>query len=433
MPFALSAWRRFSPPPSPLPPAGSGAIVRRPVERGASSPGAAPAIQSYRIGVMIRGGQSTISAAAGSRVGTGGALGRGQRDRCHRRAKRLRLRPASRQCRQRGLARPGLGRGLQRGVERKPRLSRRHRPDEAERTPLRSMRGYGGFTSALESAETDFAQAAHDCRLRARSDGLHHAGGVAAAGMDRGIRAGQEEEKPAAKKAPAAQGRGQGAAGARPVHGSRTRTPPSSPASPTRARGAIRRRISSACLPQTSGPWLAVSGGGSDGAFGGGVLAGWTESGSRPEFAAVTGSSIGALIAPYAFLGPGYDEAVRKNFTTISAADVFEDRMSRDSLFDYWPLKRNIEQNVTPTLLADIAAQHARGRRLLGRDHQSRCRTARDLEHGGDRRARRRQGDQAVSRHSARVLRASPDCSRRSASTSRPTASSSRKCTATAP
>jgi hypothetical protein len=118
-------------------------------------------------------------------------------------------------------------------------------------------------------------------------------------------------------------------------------------------------------LPQASGPWLAISGGGSDGAFGGGVLTGWTESGTRPEFATVTGSSIGALIAPFAFLGPSYDEAVRKNFTTISAADVFEDRMSRDSLFDHWPLKRNIEQNVTGKLLADIAVQHARGRRLF--------------------------------------------------------------------
>ncbi len=118
-------------------------------------------------------------------------------------------------------------------------------------------------------------------------------------------------------------------------------------------------------LPQASGPWLAISGGGSAGAFGGGVLTGWTELGKRPEFAMVTGVSIGALIAPYAFLGPGYDEAVRKNFTTISAADIFEDRMSRDSLFDYWPLKRQIEQNVTGKLLAEIAAQHARGRRLL--------------------------------------------------------------------
>jgi hypothetical protein len=118
-------------------------------------------------------------------------------------------------------------------------------------------------------------------------------------------------------------------------------------------------------LPQASGPWLAVSGGGSDGAFGGGVLAGWSEAGNRPEFAVVTGASIGALIAPFAFLGPAYDEELRKNFTTITAADVFEDRATRDSLFDYWPLKRLIEQRVTPKLMADIAAEHRRGRRLL--------------------------------------------------------------------
>ena len=56
---------------------------------------------------------------------------------------------------------------------------------------------------------------------------------------------------------------------------------------------------------------------------------------------------------------------MRKNFTTIGAADIFEDRVTRDSLFDYWPLKRQIEQNVTAKLLAEIAAEHARGRRLL--------------------------------------------------------------------
>jgi hypothetical protein len=118
-------------------------------------------------------------------------------------------------------------------------------------------------------------------------------------------------------------------------------------------------------LPQASGPWLAISGGGSDGAYGAGVLTGWSESGTRPEFTVVTGVSIGALVAPFAFLGPRYDEQLHKNFTTIGAADIFEDRMTRDSLFDYWPLKRVIEQQVTPALLSEIAAEHARGRRLL--------------------------------------------------------------------
>jgi hypothetical protein len=118
-------------------------------------------------------------------------------------------------------------------------------------------------------------------------------------------------------------------------------------------------------LPQASGPWLTISGGGADGAYGGGVLAGWTASGNRPEFAVVTGASIGALIAPFAFLGPRYDEETRKNFTTVGAADIFEDRVTRDSLLDNWPLGRLIEQRVTPQLLVEIAAQHARGRRLL--------------------------------------------------------------------
>src|SRR5262245_36804443 len=51
-------------------------------------------------------------------------------------------------------------------------------------------------------------------------------------------------------------------------------------------------------LPQVTGPWLAVSGGGADGAFGAGLLTGWSQSGNRPEFAVVTGVSIGSLIAP---------------------------------------------------------------------------------------------------------------------------------------
>lgn len=118
-------------------------------------------------------------------------------------------------------------------------------------------------------------------------------------------------------------------------------------------------------LPRATGPWLAISGGGSDGAFAGGVLAGWTQNGSRPDFAVVSGSSIGALIAPFAFLGSRYDDEIRKNFTAVTAADVFEDRATRDSLFDHWPLRRQIEERVSAKLLAEIGAEHERGRRLF--------------------------------------------------------------------
>jgi hypothetical protein len=118
-------------------------------------------------------------------------------------------------------------------------------------------------------------------------------------------------------------------------------------------------------LPKVDGPWLAMSGGGSDGAYAAGLLTGMTQAGNRPQFAVVTGASIGALIAPYAFLGPRYDEELHQQFTTITAGDIFEDRPTSDSLMDSWPLKRTIEKRVTPQLLADIAAEHRRGRRLL--------------------------------------------------------------------
>jgi Patatin-like phospholipase len=118
-------------------------------------------------------------------------------------------------------------------------------------------------------------------------------------------------------------------------------------------------------LPTVRGPWLAMSGGGADGAFSAGVLAGWSQSGKRPEFAVVTGASIGALISPYAFLGPRYDAELKDAITKISAADVFEDRPTGESFFESWPLKEMIEKRVTPELMAEVAAEHRRGRRML--------------------------------------------------------------------
>src|SRR4029453_10667014 len=97
-------------------------------------------------------------------------------------------------------------------------------------------------------------------------------------------------------------------------------------------------------MPTVSGPWLAISGGGADGAFGAGLLTGWTQSGNRPDFAVVTGASIGALIGPYAFLGPEFDGELSRNFAEITAADVFEDRPTPESFLDTWPLKRLIER-----------------------------------------------------------------------------------------
>ena len=71
-------------------------------------------------------------------------------------------------------------------------------------------------------------------------------------------------------------------------------------------------------------PHLALSGGGANGAFGAGFLNGWTASGKRPVFKIVTGVSTGALMAPYAFLGPDYDNAIREFYTNTSSRNVFQ-------------------------------------------------------------------------------------------------------------
>jgi hypothetical protein len=118
-------------------------------------------------------------------------------------------------------------------------------------------------------------------------------------------------------------------------------------------------------MPPTSGPWLAMSGGGADGAFAAGLLNGWTQSGKRPDFTVVTGVSIGALIAPYAFLGSKFDEELRSALTGITGADIFEDRPTHESFLDTWPLRQLLEKRVTPELVAGVAAEHRKGRRLL--------------------------------------------------------------------
>jgi predicted acylesterase/phospholipase RssA len=118
-------------------------------------------------------------------------------------------------------------------------------------------------------------------------------------------------------------------------------------------------------LPSKPGPWLILSSGGEDGAFGAGLLNGLNASGKRPEYSVVTGVSTGALIAPFAFAGAAYDDALRDAFTKITSADVFEVGATPESFVDTWPLKELLAKEVTPALLADIAAQHRAGRRLF--------------------------------------------------------------------
>ncbi len=114
---------------------------------------------------------------------------------------------------------------------------------------------------------------------------------------------------------------------------------------------------------------LALSGGGANGAFGAGVLAGWSRRGDRPVFDVVTGVSTGALSAPYAFLGQDWDDELERAYTEGRTSKLVAlDNMAllfQPSLFSAAPLRRLVDENVTPEMLAAIAAEHRKGRRLL--------------------------------------------------------------------
>jgi len=115
---------------------------------------------------------------------------------------------------------------------------------------------------------------------------------------------------------------------------------------------------------------LAISGGGDKGAFGAGLLVGWTQNGTRPTFKAVTGVSTGSLIAPFAFLGPEYDEVLKATYTSVSPNDIAAPRMifaafENDGMADNGPLRQLISRYVDQKLLDRIAQEYAKGRLLL--------------------------------------------------------------------
>jgi predicted acylesterase/phospholipase RssA len=115
---------------------------------------------------------------------------------------------------------------------------------------------------------------------------------------------------------------------------------------------------------------LVLSGGGSNGAFGAGFLAGWSRTGTRPTFKLVTGISTGALIAPYAFLGSDYDDELELAFTQVRTGDIYKIRspftvLKKDSLTRTDPLAARLEELITDNMLRAIAAEHRRGRRLF--------------------------------------------------------------------
>ena len=129
----------------------------------------------------------------------------------------------------------------------------------------------------------------------------------------------------------------------------------------------VRRSVVSR-VPAKQPVVLALSGGGADGAFGAGLLAGWSARGTRPQFTLVTGASAGALIAPFAFLGPAYDETLRSVFATGEMANLLQPEglagLFGTGLYKTQPLRDLIARHVDGSMLAAIAREHRAGRRL---------------------------------------------------------------------
>ena len=113
---------------------------------------------------------------------------------------------------------------------------------------------------------------------------------------------------------------------------------------------------------------LALSGGGADGAFGAGVLVGWSAAGLRPRFDVITGVSTGALMATLVFVGPELDPVLEEAYTSVNSKDIYKSKgikaVFSDSLYDYTPLKNKIDSIITEDLLDRVAAEHRAGRRL---------------------------------------------------------------------
>ena len=135
-----------------------------------------------------------------------------------------------------------------------------------------------------------------------------------------------------------------------------------------RERLDLARHGHTGALPPAS--YLAISGGGDNGAFGAGLLTGWSATGDRPTFKLVAGVSTGALIAPFAFLGPAYDATLKSMYTGISLRDIALKRsplwvLLGDAMSDNAPLRRLVEKTVTREVLDAIAAEHDKGRVLL--------------------------------------------------------------------
>ncbi|MHA6728630.1 patatin-like phospholipase family protein [Devosia sp. A369] len=115
--------------------------------------------------------------------------------------------------------------------------------------------------------------------------------------------------------------------------------------------------------------YLTLSGGGINGAYGAGYLVGWTDQGNRPEFEVVTGISVGAMMAPLAFLGPRYDARLQAAFSTLTQqtnmrVDFLAALFGAPSVLDNKIILTAIRALVDEQVINEVGAAHRKGRRL---------------------------------------------------------------------
>lgn len=114
---------------------------------------------------------------------------------------------------------------------------------------------------------------------------------------------------------------------------------------------------------------LALSGGGAGGSFGAGALVGLSHSGKRPQFAIVTGVSTGALLSPFAFLGPAWDKELTEAFGGTSAEHLLRSRsigiLFGPGIYRGKPLQDLVARFATDAMLEAIAQEFRKGRMLL--------------------------------------------------------------------
>lgn len=117
---------------------------------------------------------------------------------------------------------------------------------------------------------------------------------------------------------------------------------------------------------------LALSGGGAGGAFGVGVLTGMTRAHNRPQYELVTGVSVGALLAPFAYLGSDWDGPMYQAFGGDSTAHLLGSpkralfaRLLSPMGYHHGALFKLVDHFVTPEMIAAVARENAKGRRLV--------------------------------------------------------------------